>query len=214
MKRVEEMKKTASILFLTSNPHKIAEAKTILKPFGVNIIASSGKGGEIQSDSVEFVARRSAESAYRKIRKPLFVEDSGLYVDALGGFPGAFSAFALKTISNEGILRLLTRVRVRSRPEERKAPGGLRARALDQQRQRSAKFVCAVAYVDSRGTKVFRGVVKGRISTRIARGEGFGFDPIFIPAGHSKPFSLMPDVKMQLSHRAIALSKLGAYLSR
>ena len=177
------------ILFLTGNKHKVAEAKTILKPFGVNIVASSAKGDEIQSDSVVLVARKAAEKAYAKIRKPLFVEDSGLYIGALSGFPGAYSAYIYDTLSCGGILRL-----------------------LGQKRQRGAKFVCAIAYCDARGTRVFTGTVHGRISARVFRGEGFGFDPIFIADGQAKPFSLIPGVKMSSSHRAIALRKLAAFL--
>jgi XTP/dITP diphosphohydrolase len=188
---IQSMGKMQSILFLTSNKHKVAEAKTILKPYGVNIVASSAKGDEIQSDSVVNVARKAAEAAYAKIRKPLFVEDSGLYVDALGGFPGAFSAYIYDKLSCEGILRL-----------------------LNQQRQRSAKFTCAIAYCDARGTRIFSGTVRGRISTRIFAGEGFGFDPIFIADGQTRAFSSVPQVKMRISHRATAMRKLGRFLSK
>lgn len=203
------------ILFLTSNKHKVSEAKTILKPFGVIIVASSAKGDEIQSDSVVVVAKKAAETAYGKMKKPLFVEDSGLFVDSLGGFPGAYSAYINDKLGCEGILRLLdSRVRVRSRPEAQKAPKGLRARTLGQQRQRRARFVCAIAYCDAHGTRVFTGVVRGCISTRIVRGKGFGFDPVFIADGQDKPFSLVPDLKMRLSHRSIALRKLGRFLAK
>ncbi len=185
------MAKSQRILFLTSNKHKISEAKTILKSWGINIVASSAKGDEIQSDSVVEVAKKAAENAYRKIKKPLFVEDSGLYIDALDGFPGAFSAYVYDKLNDEGILRL-----------------------LGQKRQRGAKFVCAIAYCDARGTRIFSGTVRGRISTRKAGGKGFGFDPIFIADGQNKPFSLISDVKMRISHRAIALRKLAAFLNR
>ena len=177
------------IFFLTSNRHKVAEAKTILKPFGINVVASSAKGDEIQSESVALVARKAGEKAFAKIRKPLFVEDSGLYIDALDGFPGAYSAYIYDKLSCGGILRL-----------------------LGQERQRGAKFVCAIAYCDARGCRTFTGTVRGRISTWEFRGKGFGFDPIFIADGQEKPFSLIPDLKMRISHRSIALRKFARFL--
>ena len=177
------------ILFLTSNKHKVEEAQTILKRFNLNVVSSSGKGTEIQTDSITEVARICAESAYSRLKKPLFVEDSGLFVDALGGFPGVYSSYVLDKVGCEGILRL-----------------------LGQERQRSAHFACAVAYADENGTRVFEGKVFGRISDQIVLGGGFGYDPIFIADGHDKPFSKLLDVKEEISHRAIALSKLGKFL--
>ncbi|MFH0927832.1 MAG: RdgB/HAM1 family non-canonical purine NTP pyrophosphatase [Candidatus Micrarchaeota archaeon] len=177
------------ILLLTSNAHKVDEAQTILKQFGLNVVSSPQKGIEIQSDSVSEVARVCAENAYSHIKKPLFVEDSGLFVDALGGFPGVYSSYALEKVGCEGILRL-----------------------LGQERQRSAKFTCAVAYANENGTRIFEGEVFGRISDQIVLGGGFGYDPIFIPDGHNEPFSKIMGVKHKISHRAAALEKLGKFL--
>ncbi len=179
------------ILLLTSNRHKFAEAQTILKPFGVSIVRKPAKGIEIQSDSIEEVARVCAKNAYRRFRVPLLVEDSGLFVDAFRGFPGVYSSAIYNQVGCEGILRLLA-----------------------QERQRSAKFVCALAYADSRGVRVFRGVVHGKIARRITRGAGFGYDPVFIPSGYSKPFSALPKTKATLSHRARAFASFGRFMER
>ena len=178
------------ILLLTSNKHKVEEANTILKRFNLKVLSSPQKGIEIQSDSISEVARVCAENAYKRIKKPLFVEDSGLFVDALGGFPGVYSSYVLDKVGCEGILRL-----------------------LGQERQRSAHFACAIAYADETGTQIFEGRVFGRISDQIILGGGFGYDPIFIPDGHEKPFSKIMDVKHKVSHRAIALGKLGEFLA-
>lgn len=179
------------ILFLTSNPGKFREAQTILKTFGVKLIRKPAKGIEIQSDSLEKVARVCAENAYRRFRVPLLVEDSGLFINALNGFPGVYSADIYNQVGCEGILRLLA-----------------------QERRKSAKFVCALAYADKSGVRLFRGVVHGSIARRIFRGAGFGYDPVFIPSGYSKPFSALPKIKAALSHRARAFQALGRHLMK
>ena len=185
------MTKPRPILLLTSNRHKFAEAQTILKPFGLSITRKPAKGIEIQSDYIEEVARVCAENAYRRFRVPLLVEDSGLFVHRLRGFPGIYSSAIYNQVGCAGILRLLA-----------------------QERQRSAKFVCAWAYADRSGVRIFRGVVHGRIGLRIHSGAGFGYDPIFIPSGHSKPFSALPKIKAKLSHRARAFESFGRYMMK
>ncbi|MCL6088759.1 MAG: RdgB/HAM1 family non-canonical purine NTP pyrophosphatase [Candidatus Marsarchaeota archaeon] len=185
------MKKRPSILFLTGNKHKFAEAQTILKPFGIKLIQKPAKGIEIQSDSVEEVARVCAKDAYRRFCVPLLVEDSGLFIGALKGFPGAYSAAIYNQVGCEGILRLLA-----------------------QERRKSAKFVCALAYAGSHGVRLFRGVVHGSIGSRIHAGAGFGYDPIFIPKGHTKPFSAAPETKAKLSHRAKAFEAFGRFIAK
>ena len=184
-------KKPRPILFLTSNRHKASEAQTILKPFGVKVISKPAKGIEIQSDSIEEVARVCAVSAYKRFRRPLLVEDSGLFIDSLNGFPGVYSRAVYDQVGCAGILRLLA-----------------------QERQRSAKFVCALAYADSKGVRIFKGVVNGKIASRKSPGAGFGYDPIFIPSGHSKPFSALPKVKAKLSHRAAAFQSFGRFMAK
>lgn len=185
------MPSNKQILFLTSNPHKVEEAKSILKRYNITIVSSPQKGDEIQSDSIVEVAKICAQNAYSKIGKPLFVEDSGLFIDSLGGFPGVYSAFALDKIGCEGILRL-----------------------LGQERQRSARFECAIAYADKNGVKTFHAEVKGKISSRIFEGKGFGYDPIFIPDGHNETFSKIFEVKEKISHRARALEQFAEYISQ
>lgn len=177
------------LLFLTSNKNKVREAKKILNKFGINFISKNSKGLEIQSDSLEEVAKRCALEGFKKFSKPVFVEDSGLFVDSLKGFPGVYSSYVLKTVGCKGILNL-----------------------LGQQRRRSAKFVCVVAFAAKNIIKTFRGEVRGTISYSIAKGGGFGYDPIFVPLGYSQPFSKIIDKKYEISHRAKAFEKFAAYL--
>jgi XTP/dITP diphosphohydrolase len=183
------------ILFITGNMGKFAEAEKILKHFGVNIGHKLLRIEEIRSDSVEEIAAASAIEAYAKAGSPLFVEDSGLFIPALGGFPGAYSAWALGKIGNEGMLKLAAGM--------------------------EAEFRACVAYTEGKEVEAFTGSVKGRISESIRGTGGFGYDPIFIPdkrpgVRHSgeKTFAEVPEMKEALSHRKRALEKFGEYAKK
>jgi len=138
---------------------------------------------------VEEIAEGCALRAYSILRRPLFVEDSGLFVPALNGFPGAYSAWVLRKLGNEGILRLL------------------------EGKNRDAEFRCAVAFTEGKEVRLFTGIVEGRVSESIRGNGGFGYDPIFIPERGEKTFAEEPSLKDSLSHRSRALQKFGEFLS-
>ena len=138
---------------------------------------------------MEEIAEGCALRAYSILRKPLFVEDSGLFVPALNGFPGAYSAWVLRKLGNEGILRLL------------------------EGKNREAEFRCAIAFTEGKEVRLFTGEVKGRVSESIRGNGGFGYDPVFIPEGEEKTFAEEPSLKDPLSHRSRALQKFGEFLS-
>lgn len=175
------------LVFATSNRHKVEEAKYVLSSYGITIEARPIKGIEIQSEDVGEIAK-FAVTSIADHTLPVFVEDTGLYVDALCGFPGAFSAYVFKTIGNRGLLRLLDN-------------------------GRSAYFESAVALRLDNEVKVFKGRVYGSISYE-ARGEnGFGFDPVFIPEGSGKTFGEIElKEKCRISHRAAALRSMAEWL--
>jgi len=153
-----------TIPFATGNRGKIQEARTILSPFGIRPIPFNWKGVEVQASTVSEVAAYSARVASRKHERSLIVEDAGLFVDALEGFPGPFSSYAFKTIGIKGLLRL-----------------------LDGRRSRRAAFRSAVAFCAPSGEPVvFEGVVVGRILSAPVGAGGFGFDPVFLPDGGEK----------------------------
>ena len=126
-------------------------------------------------------------------------DDSGLEVDALGGAPGVYSArYAGENASDADRIRKL-----------------LDALHNTPDAHRTAQFRCAVAVAaPGRETRVVVGVCEGRI-TRTPRGDlGFGYDPVFVPAGYDKTFGeLGAEVKNQMSHRAKALQKAVGLLS-
>jgi len=179
------------LMFVTGNKHKFSEAERILK--GHNIMITHNPIGyeEIRSDDCAAVASAGAKYCYGKVKKPLFVEDSGLFIDKLNGFPGAYSSWVNGKIGIKGILKL-----------------------MEGEKDRRAAFKTVVAYADGKGIKTFVGVCKGSIAERAIGKGGFGYDPIFIPEGFSKTFSQNTALKGCVSHRRKALEKLAEYLKR
>ncbi|OHE56307.1 MAG: non-canonical purine NTP pyrophosphatase, RdgB/HAM1 family [Thaumarchaeota archaeon RBG_16_49_8] len=183
------------VKFATGNLHKFKEAQAILFNIGIQLEMVSAKTLEIQSDDLTEVAVASLRDARSRVRGPMIVEDAGLFVESLNGFPGPYSAYVNRTLGCDGILRLLA-----------------------GSRGRSAEFRSAIAYTDDDlrlRVKTFLGVVKGRISDEMRGQRGFGFDPIFIPTGYDMTFAEMGiEEKSQLSHRARALETFASwYLS-
>jgi len=172
----------AEIVLLTQNKHKLVEITPLFKEYGVPFETSSLEKSEVRSDDVEVVARSAAVGAYQVVRRPVVTDDTGLYIDALNGFPRAYPAFVLNTIGKAGVLKL-----------------------MDGVQDRKAKFVTAVAYCDESTTTTFVGEMLGRIATAEAGSGGFGYDPIFIPEGHSKTYAqLTLEEKVAISHRSRA----------
>lgn len=138
---------------------------------------------EIQADSLEEIALFAAESLSRDLNVDFFIEDAGLFIDALNGFPGPYSNFAYKTIGCRGILKLMNGIS-----------------------KRDAEFRSVIVLRYKGLIKIFKGVCKGRISNDIRGNFGFGFDPIFIPEGSLKTFGEMNmEEKNEYSHRAKAI---------
>ena len=95
------------IYFATGNPNKIKEANIILRDLkNITVEQIKCPYPEVQG-TLEEVSEFGAKYVYEKIKKPVIVEDSGFFVEALNGFPGTYSRFVQETIGNEGILKLL-----------------------------------------------------------------------------------------------------------
>src|SRR5205823_1333382 len=91
------------------NHHKYQEARRTLDPFGIKIRMLAAPKTEIQSTSLSAIAKFAAKEAAKKHNRTVLVEDSGLFVKALDGFPGPFSSYVHDTIGVEGLLRLMNR---------------------------------------------------------------------------------------------------------
>ncbi len=139
---------------------------------------------EIQSNSLKEIALKKAQNAFSKCKKPLIIEDDGLYIDYLDGFPGPYSSYVYKTIGNQGILDLL-------------------------KKNRDAKFISNITYCDQKNLESFEGKLDGCIS-KSEKGTGWGYDPIFIPKNTKKTFAELID-KNNLSHRYKALKKFSSW---
>jgi XTP/dITP diphosphohydrolase len=179
------------VAFATSNPGKAVEAKIVLDAFGIELVTFSGKGIEIQADSVVEVAEYSARSAASRYGRALIVEDAGLFVTALKGFPGPFSSYVFKTLGSEGVLKL-----------------------LDGVEDRTATFKSAVAYCEPSGeSRTFEGMVGGRLALSPSGERGFGFDPVFLPdgGGGRSMGELTVEEKCLLSHRGNALRSFARW---
>jgi XTP/dITP diphosphohydrolase len=179
--------------FVTHNAHKYREARRVLNPFGIKIRMLDSPKTEIQDTDLGKIAKFAAESAAKKHNRKVVVEDSGLFVNALNGFPGPFSSYAHATIGVEGLLRLMR-----------------------QQRRRGAHFQASLALASPRNSCVeFAGRVNGTISHKSSGTNGFGFDPIFVPEGARKTFAQGgSEFKDKYSHRAIAFRKLALWYTR
>ena len=181
------MQQLSDLFFVSSNTHKYQEAKKILSSFGLQIKFLKLDLEEVQSNSLKEIALKKAKNAFLKCQKPVIVEDDGLFIDSLGGFPGPYSSYVFKTIGNDGILNLLTR-------------------------NRKAKFVSVISYCDNTIQKSFEAKLDGKIST-IQKGEGWGYDPIFLPENENKTFAEY-DKKNNISHRFKALKKFSNWYLR
>ncbi|MHA1684005.1 MAG: RdgB/HAM1 family non-canonical purine NTP pyrophosphatase [Promethearchaeota archaeon] len=189
-----------TIHFATGNPHKFAEAKLFLENSvdGVVLKQLEGDLPELQADSLEEVARFKILSALDQVGGNIFIEDAGLFIPSLGGFPGVYSAYVKKMIDCNGILKLLA--------------------GVDEPGARKAYFeACDCLFYEETGRiMIFTGRVDGTISTSERGKNGFGFDPIFIPdvpGGNTRTFAEMrPGEKVKLSHRTRALEKLKEFL--
>lgn len=169
------------LAIVTSNPHKGEEARAILARLGVEAEVVAEEKLEIQSESLEQIALVAARRAHERLKRAVVVDDSGLFIDALNGFPGPYSSYVYKKIGIAGILRLMEGVE-----------------------NRSARFVTALALVSHLGEEIFVGEVRGYITTSPRGVGGFGFDPIFQPEGSERTYAEMGDEKNELSHRARA----------
>ncbi|VVC72131.1 Non-canonical purine NTP pyrophosphatase [uncultured archaeon] len=183
-------KKPFSLAFVTSNAHKFAEAERVLKQFGVIIRHAKLSYPEIRGEEPAEIASDSVRRLKSKVKPPFFVEDAGLFVESLNGFPGPYSAWALKKIGLDGLLRLL---------------GGGKGRR--------ASFKTAIALYDGKKVSVFEGEAKGKISLRARGTGGFGYDPVFVPEGFKETFAEMSGARKDaLSHRRKALEKMARFL--
>ena len=169
-------------IFVTTNEHKRREVQEIL---GFELERAELDLPEIQAiDPAEVAAEKAlaARQALEASDLPVLVEDSGLMVDAWDGFPGALTKWLMRSVGNDGLLRMLS-----------------------EGEDRSARAVCVVALGEADGTvRTFRGEVPGTLAQRPRGAGGFGYDPVFVPEWSSMTYAEMGEGKNADSHRTRA----------
>lgn len=177
------------LTFVSTNPGKYREVAAVLRPYGVRVRWKRRPLPEPQAETLEEVVAAKLD-AVRDVPGLVLVEDSGLFIPSLAGFPGVYSAHFLKIWKFEPILELL------------------------RHRNRAACFRTVAGLQRGRRRAFFVGEVAGTIAARPRGRNGFGYDPIFVPLGWGRTFAEVPaESKNDVSHRARALQKVGAALA-
>lgn len=186
------------IYFVTGNTNKFKEGLEVFAKESVKIDLKQKdiETTEIQAENLKDVALFKLNSVKHNLNSSFFIEDAGFFVDIpLGGFPGVYSSYVLKTIGNEGILKL-----------------------INDYEKSKAHFSAIISLYFKPLDKIifFDGNITGKISREIRGEGGFGFDPIFIPDSiPDKTFAeLSIYQKNQISHRGQAIKKLITFLKK
>lgn len=188
------------LILATRNAHKTAEIRDMIGTnFEVVDVTAFPDLPEIEETGTTFLenARLKAEGISRLVPGIVLSDDSGLEVDALNGAPGVWSSSyggkeGNHALNNDRLIREM----------KGKAP-------------RTARFRCTMVLAENgRERAHFEGTVEGSILETRRGDGGFGYDPLFVPEGHTGTFSELGDeVKNQLSHRARALAQVTAWLA-
>lgn len=181
------------LVIASHNKNKIYEFQNMLKPFNVTVYSASQLNlPDVEETGSTFSqnAQIKAEEIAKLTNKPCLADDSGLCVNALNGAPGVFSArYAPNRDFNLAMTKLITELSARNTNDW------------------SAYFACVLALkIPNQDIRFYEGRVEGTITPNRQGTNGFGFDPIFIPQGHTRTFAQMSnEEKASLSHRGKAL---------
>jgi XTP/dITP diphosphohydrolase len=188
------------IVFATNNVHKMTEVSAILcsdfELLGLKDIQCFEEIPETQ-DTIEGNALQKARFVYEKFGLDCFADDTGLMVDSLCGAPGVYSArYAGANCNSENnIAKLLQELKGKS--------------------NRNACFKTVAALILNGKEYLFEGKISGQILIEKRGTEGFGYDPVFLPDGYDQSFAQMDmELKNKISHRALAMKKLSAFLNK
>ncbi len=189
------------LVLATRNQHKVRELENLLGGLDLKILTMEDFPmiGEVVEDqeTLEGNARKKAREVFRQANLPTLADDTGLEVYYLNGAPGVFSArFAGPGASySDNCRKLLTAMR------------GVPAR------RRNAQFRCVLAFAANEVDRIVEGTVFGNIIEFPRGSGGFGYDPLFVPAGHNETLAEMQFAKKnEMSHRALALQAIKPIL--
>ena len=184
------------IRIASHNEVKLKEFKAIFEPFGYEVLMGLDDMSMIEETGDTFTENAfiKAEAIHAITGDLVIADDSGLCIDALPDILGVKSARFMEELSYLEKNKLLLEM-------------------LSDEENRKASFHSVIALVGKGTHESFAGRIDGEISREIMGAEGFGYDPIFVTNGYTESFGTMgPELKNQISHRALALEKLMAYL--
>ncbi len=188
-----------TLCFATNNLHKLEEVRQIVgNDFRIVSLAEINCFEELPEtrDTLEGNSLQKAEYVWERFHISCIADDTGLEVEALNGAPGVFSArYAGEQKSSDDNISLLLQ-------------------NLEKETNRTARFRTVITLIGLGPEPLyFDGVINGTIIRERRGSAGFGYDPVFVPQGYKATFAEMPAAeKNSLSHRSIAVKKLGAYL--
>ena len=190
------------LVVASHNAGKVREIGDLLRPFGVETVSAGALGLPVPDETEETFegnARIKAHAAARAAGLPALADDSGIAVEALDGAPGVRTADWAETPGGRDYMRAM-----------RRAWDALEANGAPEPRR--ARFVCCLCLAWPDGhDEVFLGTSPGRLVWPPRGGNGFGYDPMFVPDGHDSTFGEMePQEKHAISHRADAFRQLVA----
>lgn len=178
------------ITYVTGNWAKIDSACQVLEPLGFEIDNVKMETIEIQADDFEEVAKYSAKWASKKLKCDVLKNDTGLFVEALNGFPGPYTHYADDTIGENGLLKL-----------------------LNGAENRNAYFKEVLAYCEyGRKPITFIEITKGKIAREKFGTYGWTWDFVFIPDGEDKTLACYPDEERWKFWSLDSYKKLADYL--
>ena len=179
------------LYFITGNKGKLIEIQERVKTLDTKVIQKDLGYPELQAETLEEVAEHGVTHIQKQFNESFILEDAGLFIDELDGFPGVYSKYVFYTIGLAGILKL-----------------------MENKTIRSAVFRSVYAYAEQNSKPIlFIGECKGTITTKEKGTGGFGYDPLFIPDAKSLTFAEMTtEEKNRYSHRGKALDKLFDFL--
>jgi XTP/dITP diphosphohydrolase len=189
-----------SLVFATGNVHKTREIQQVIgSRFRLLNLTDLGFTGEIpeEQDTLEGNSAQKAWYIFNKFQMNCFADDTGLEIEALQGEPGVYSArYAGPQCSFEDNMNKVLA-------------------AMSGMEDRKARFRTVIALIESGNLTTFQGEIRGTITREKKGGQGFGYDPIFLPEGSDRTFAEMDAVeKNRISHRALAVQKLIVYLNK
>ncbi|MCL2607566.1 MAG: RdgB/HAM1 family non-canonical purine NTP pyrophosphatase [Methanomassiliicoccaceae archaeon] len=170
---------------ITSNSGKVNEYREALSSFSITADPVKIQYDEIQSSDPEEIVRKGMDHLKASGISDFIIDDSGMFVDSLNGFPGVYSAYVQETIGNAGILKLMENVS-----------------------DRKAVFLCCIGCNISGKDIMVTGKCDGVILEKEAGAEGFGYDPIFSHDGKRSLAEMPLSEKNNISHRGNAVKLL------